>query len=142
MLVHGVQATLMRKQRWEADPERNLALFAILPDMLLLRILGGAVIGTGLLLTYSQSLWGRGWIWLSLALFVGLWLAMRRYGTAFYVLIESTAKRALEARGTPDEPATAKAFADARHAWHPIGVTAGSVVVMGLILWLMIFKPF
>jgi len=93
MLVHGVQATLMWKQRWEADPERNLALFAILPDMLLLRILGGAVIGTGLLLTYSQSLWGRGWIWLSLALFVGLWLAMRRYASAFYVLIESTATK-------------------------------------------------
>jgi hypothetical protein len=68
MLAHGVQVTVIWKQRSEPDPQRNLALFEVLPNGLLLRILTGVVVLMGLLLVFSLSLWGRWWIWLSVLL--------------------------------------------------------------------------
>jgi hypothetical protein len=60
MLIHGIQVTVMWKLRWETDPGRSMGLFEGLTDLLLLTILGGAILATGLLLTFSLSLWGGG----------------------------------------------------------------------------------
>ncbi len=142
LLAHGVQMTVMWKQRWEADPRHNLALFEALPELLPLRLLAGAVVDTGFLLVFNLSLWGRGWIWLSLLILGAIWLLMYRYGGGYYQLIEEAANRAIEAQGSADESAATAAFAKARMAWHPIGMTVVGIVGLGAILWLMIFKPF
>ena len=141
MLAHGVQVTVMLKQRSEADPDRNLALFEILPDVLLLRILGVSVVATGFLLVAALSLWGRWWVWLSLVLLALIWLAMYRFGGAYYTLLEEAAARAVEARGTPLEADAAAAFARARRAWHPAALAVTGLGGITVILWLMVFKP-
>lgn len=142
MLAHGVQVVVMLKQRSERDPERNLALFDILPDVLPLRILAVSVVATGFLLVAALSLWGRWWIWLSLFLLALIWVAMYRFGGAYYTLLEETATRAIEARGTPLEADAAAAFARARRAWHPAALAVTGLGGITLILWLMVFKPF
>lgn len=142
MLAHGVQVMVMLKQRSEPDPERNLALFDILPDVLPLRILAVSVVATGFLLVAALSLWGRWWVWLSLLLLALIWLAMYRVGGAYYTLLEEAAARAIEARGTPLEADAAAAFARARRAWHPAALAVTGLGGITLILWLMVFKPF
>lgn len=142
MLVHGVQVAVMWKERWEPDPERNLALFGPLPGLALLRLSGLAVILTGLALVATRSLWDRWWVWLSLLLLGAIWLLMRRYGGGYYNLIERAATRAIETRGSADEADARAAFSAARLAWHPIGMTAIGLGGFAVILWLMIFTPF
>ena len=141
MLAHGVQVTVMLKQRSEADPERNLALFEILPDVLLLRVLVVSVVATGFLLVAA----------LSLGPMVGVALigparadlaAMYRFGGAYYTLLEEAAARAVEARGTALEAEAAAAFARARRAWHPAALAVTGLGGITVILWLMVFKPF
>jgi len=142
MLVHGVQVSVIWRQRAESDPQKNLALFEALPDVNQLRIAGSAVIATGLALVVSESLWGQGWIWLSLVLLGAIWLAMRAYGGAYYTQIEATATRAIEVDGSPDAAEALEAFARARLSWHPSGLTIIGLGGLTLILWLMTFKPF
>jgi hypothetical protein len=141
MLAHGVQVTVIWKQRSEPDPQRNLALFEVLPNGLLLRILTGVVVLTGLLLVFSLSLWGRWWIWLSVLLLGVIWLLMRQFGGGYYDLIEQTATRAIAARGSAEESAAMAEYDKARLAWHPLAMTAVGLIGLAAILWLMIFKP-
>lgn len=142
MLAHGVQVVVMFKQRSEPDPERNLALFDILPDVLPLRILALSVVATGFLLVAALSLWSRWWIWLSLFLLALIWVAMYRFGGAYYTLLEEAAARAIEARGTPLEADAMAAFGRARGARHPAALAVTGLGGITLILWLMVFKPF
>lgn len=142
MLAHGVQVTVMLKQRSEPDPERNLALFEILPDVLPLRILITSVVATGFLLVVTLSLWSRWWVWLSLLLVALIWLAMYRFGGAYYTLLEETATRAIESRGTPLEADAMAAFNRARRTWQPAALAVTGLGGIAVILWLMIFKPF
>jgi hypothetical protein len=142
MLAHGVQVMIMLSQRSEPDPERNLALFESLPDVLPLRILMMSVVATGLLLVAALSLWGRWWIWLSLLLLALIWLAMYRFGGAYYTILEETATRAIKARGTVLEADETAAFARARTAWHPAALAVTGLGGIAIILWLMVFKPF
>jgi len=141
MLAHGVQVTIIWKQRSEPDPERNLALFEVLPSSLQLRILGGVVVLTGFLLVFSLSLWDQWWIWLSVLLLGVVWLLMFLFGGAYYNLSELAATRAIAARGSADEPAAMADYDKARLAWHPMAMTAVGFLGLGAILWLMIFKP-
>ena len=142
MLAHGVQVMVMLQQRREPDPERNLALFDNLPDVLPLRILLVSVVATGFLLVAVLSLWGRWWIWLSLLVLALIWLAMYRFGGAYYTLLEEAATRAIEARGTPLEANAMAAFARGRKAWHPAVLAVSGLGGIAVILWLMVFQPF
>ena len=142
MLAHGVQVSIIWKQRSEPDPERNLALFEALPSGLTIRIMAGVVILTGFLLVFSLNLWGRWWVWLSLLLLGAVWILMLRFGGDYYNLIEQKATQAVAARGSDKESVAMAEYNQARLAWHPIAMTAVGFIGLGAILWLMIFKPF
>jgi hypothetical protein len=142
MLAHGVQVTVILTQRNEAEPERNLALFERLPDVFLLRILLISVVASGFLLVAALSLWGRWWIWISMGVLAVVWLAMYRFGGAYYNLLEETATQAIEARGTALEAEAAARFVTARRGWHPAMLAATGLGGLGVILWLMVFRPF
>ena len=142
MLAHGVQVSIIWKQRSEPDPERNLALFEALPSGLTIRIMAGVVVLTGFLLVYSLNLWGRWWVWLSLLLLGAVWILMLRFGGDYYNLIEQKAQQAIAARGLDKESSAMAEYHQARLAWHPIAMTAVGFIGLGAILWLMIFKPF
>ena len=97
---------------------------------------------SGFALVWSLSLWDRWWVWLSMAILAAIWLAMYRFGGAYYGLIEDTATRAIAARGTDDEGPTLAAFAAARLSWTPAALAAVGLGGIAAILWLMIFRPF
>jgi hypothetical protein len=141
MLAHGVQVSVIWKQRSEPDPERNLALFEALPSGLTVRIMSGVVVLTGFLLVFSLGLWGRWWVWLSLLLLGAVWVLMLRFGGGYYNLIEQAATQAIAARGSADESEAMAEYHRARLAWHPIAMTAVGFIGLGAILWLMVFKP-
>ena len=61
----------------------------------------------------------------------------------YFDIIEKAAMRAVEQRKNQSAPPTdPDAFAAARVAWHPIGMTVVGLVGLAVILWLMMFKPF
>jgi hypothetical protein len=142
MLGHGVQVAVMLRQRSEADPERNLALFEMLPTVKPLRYLSVGIVLTGLLLVAVLSLWARWWIWISLGLLVVIWLVMYRFGGAYYVGLEDAATRAIEARGTSGEADAIAAFTRARRGPQPLILATAGLGGVAVILWLMVFRPF
>ena len=142
MLAHGVQVAVILRQRSEPDPERNLALFEVLPPVEPLRILIAAVVVTGVLLVINLSLWNKAWIWLSLGLLVAIWIAMVRLGGGYYNQIEGAATAAIEARGTTGESDALAAFARARQSPSSLWLALTGLGGVAIILWLMVFRPF
>lgn len=141
MLAHGVQVSIMLRQRAEPDPERNLQLFEVLPPVGPLRLLVAAVVVSGVLLVVTLSLWLKAWIWLSLALIVAIWAVMYRLGGGYYNQLEEAATRAIGARGTAEETEADAAFVRARRSMDPIWLAASGLGGVAVITWLMVFKP-
>lgn len=142
LLAHGVQVTVMWRQRWEADPAKNLAFFEVLPSVRLVRGLAGAIVVSGFLLVARLSAWDRAWMWLSVIILAAIWGLMLRFGGSYYSALEEAAARVLEARGTDTEAAAAEAWDRARLGWQPVGLTVIGIAGLAAILWLMIFRPF
>ena len=143
MLVHGIHVTIMWAWRREPDPERGLTLFNGVPDIPLTRIFIVAVVATGLLAGFVGPWWRQWWMWLSLALLIGIWVAMYRWGGGFFNLVQAAAEGAIEERNSGSGSTTAMdAYHATRRGWHPVAMMAVGIGGLAVILWLMIFKPF
>ena len=143
MLAHGVHAAAMWAMRAEADPERSLAFFNDVPNVLMLRVLLAAVVASGVTAGFLGSWWDNGWIWASLLVLTAIAIVMWRFAGGFYGLMQEAAERAVAARtGEPADPAPQAAFDAARRGWHTVGVSAIGLGGLAIILWLMMFKPF
>lgn len=143
MLAHGVHVVAMWAFRGEPDPDRALTFFNDLPKVTGTRILLSVTVGTGVLAGFMGSWWTSGWIWTSLAVLVVIWAAMWRYGGSFFGLVQGAAEAAIAARGTGSaNPDTLAAYDAARRSWQPIGMSVVGLGGVGVILWLMMFKPF
>jgi hypothetical protein len=141
MLLHGVHVTVTWKKRWQSDPSQHLALFEPLSDVRWLRYSALGVVGSGLLLVALLNAWTAIWIWASLALLVVIWLTMYVWGGAYYNATQQTAEAALAASGTPTEAETRAAFDRARMSWLVPAMTVVGLGGVGVILWLMVFRP-
>jgi hypothetical protein len=143
LLAHGIHVTVMWKWRLEPDPERGLTLFHGIPDAPVTRFLAVAVVVTGLLLGFAGGWWRQWWMWLALAMFIGIWGAMLRWGGGFFDLVQEAAERAIEERsGGSGSTAAMEAYHATRRGWHPPGMMAVGIGGLAVILWLMMFKPF
>ena len=142
VLAHGVQVSIMIRQRSEPDPERNLALFEVLPSVVPLRVLAAAIVISGVLLVAVLSIWTSVWIWLSLGLLIAIWIVMVRLGGGYYNQLEEAATRAIESRGTAGESEAEAAFARARRSPHPVWLAIAGLGGLAVITWLMVFRPF
>jgi hypothetical protein len=141
MLAHGVHVTVTWKKRWERDPAQNDALFAAMTDSRWLRLAALAVVISGFLLVALLDLWTRAWIWVSFGLLAAIWLAMYRWGGAYYNLIEGAGAALVAAVGTPAEPSARAAFDRARLSRLVPAMTIVGIGGVALILWLMVFRP-
>lgn len=141
MLAHGVQVTVSWKKRWEPDPVRHLALFEALPDVRWLRYTLLGVVASGFLMVALLNIWTRAWIWGSLAVLGVIWLLMYRWGADYYNSTEQMAEALMAAAGTDAEPAARKAFDSARLSWLVPAMTAVGIGGVGIVLWLMVFRP-
>jgi hypothetical protein len=143
MLAHGVHVSAMWAMRGEADPERMLTFFNIVPSITMLRILLAALLLSGAVAGFMGSWWSRGWIWTSLALLAFIAVTMWRFGGEFYGLVGDAARSALAARTTdPSNPGPQAAYDAVRRSWQTIGMSVIGFGGVAVILWLMMFKPF
>lgn len=148
LLTHGVSSVIALRLRNQRDPalarawlELNASggVMGVLYGSLLVLLISGIISG------FMGDWWGRGWIWLSLALLIGIIVAMFLLGSRHYSRVRKALGMAwFDGRKAqlPGEPAPAEEIA-ALLAQAP----AASLAVIGfggiaVILWLMMFKPF
>lgn len=148
LFAHGVTSIVAWRLRGVPDPATARAwlglyaagrYFALFYGSLLILLLSGVVTG------FMGKWWGEGWIWLSLALLVGIIIGMYVLGTAHY----SKLRRALGMpwfdgrQAHPAEPPAPAAEIEALLAKSPaLALTLIGFGGIALILWLMMFKPF
>lgn len=145
-LAHGASTKVILKIQREKNPERLAALLDLSADhinvlyvSLLVMILAG--IGSGFL----GKWWGEGWIWLGLALLLGIATAMYFLGT-----IPLSRLRQLMARpaskdtisGPAGSPASPEEIASRLAAIKPLVIAVIGYGGLAVIVWLMVFKPF
>jgi hypothetical protein len=148
LIVHGVSSVVAWRLKSRPDPatarawlELNTSgvVIAVFYGSLLVLLISGVVAG------FMGDWWDRGWIWLSLALLIGIIVGMFLIGTRRY-------SRLRQALGMPwfdgrrEHPAGEPAPLEEIHALLA-GSPALALTVIGfggiaVILWLMIFKPF
>lgn len=148
LLFHGVSASVMFALRREEDPQRVEALLALRDRStnwwgwpMVVMLLSG--IGMG----FMGRWWGDGWIWASLGAFLAILFAMSGFGRVYLDRIW----HALDPTGhnpptKKDDrggvPASTAELASILTAGRPVLLTVVGVFGLGLILWLMMFKPF
>jgi len=143
MLTHGAHAAAMLKFRGEPDPEKSLTFFSNVPDIKYVRYLYVAMGVFGFAAAFITPWWKQGWTWISAVVFVIIAYVMYRYGSGYYGMISSAARRLIEAKKTgTDLPAAQKEFDEARNAPNAMIVSVVGLIGLAVILWLMRFKPF
>jgi hypothetical protein len=145
VLVHGASAVIAFQLRNERDPVRVGALLdasrLATSSWLLIVGLAGFVL-TGVWLGFIGGLWGRWWLWLSIAVLVVVIGGMTPMGS----LKLRRARVALGLRtGRGDEESAAADPALAQQelqSWNPVPIAALGGIGLLVVLYLMIVKPF
>lgn len=144
LVAHGVSASVFFALKRERNTDHMCVLlnlssstFKIMGISLLLLLLSGVTAG------FLGRWWGRGWIWLSLALFIGIFAGMSLLGTR--VLNEVRMAIGLpSAYGEPPRPEVASAgeLDVLLNKIHPVRLSLIGFGGLAAIAWLMMFKPF
>lgn len=143
-MAHGASAAMALRLRHERERERIKTLLelsnAAIPFayiMLLVLLLAGIIAGV------MGNWFSQGWIWASLALMVVLWFGMAAYARRFYAPLRKFLGLPQHGKIEPlARPATDADIIAAVRAGSPVGLLAFTFVVVGVILWMMMFKPF
>ncbi len=148
LLAHGVSSVVALRLRRQRDPALARAwlqlnasggFVAVFYGSLLLLLITGIISG------FMGDWWGQGWIWLSLALLIGIIVGMFFIGTRRY-------SRLRQALGMPwfdgrkEQPVGEPASIEEIHALLADSPALALTVIgfggIAIILWLMMFKPF
>lgn len=148
LLTHGVSSVVALRLRHQRDPALARAwlelyasggVVAVFYGSLLVLLVSGVISG------FMGDWWGRGWIWLSLALLIGIMVAMFFIGSRNY----SQVRKALGMAwfdGRKEHPAGEPASVEEIEALlaNAPAITLALIGFGGIavILWLMMFKPF
>lgn len=138
LLAHGISAGVMFMIRRERDPAALRALLTLSRQALNVMFIGALVLFvTGILAGFSGNYWatGRLWPWVSLAVFVGVFLLMTP-------LARTPLDRLREAIGDGTAAVEAAGIDAAAASARPMlvaGLGLGAVIVL---TWLMMYKPF
>jgi uncharacterized membrane protein len=148
LLAHGVSTIVIFRLRGRPDPAEarawmelyiNDRVFAVLYGSLLLLLV------TGIVAAFMGNWWNRGWVWLSLALLVGIIAGMWLVGTRHMTHIrKALGMPHFNGRTTvPAAPPAPPDEIDALLATAPaLPVALIGFGGLAAILWLMMFKPF
>ena len=145
VLGHGASAAVMFQVRRERHPERLKALLDVSLSLssfayisLIVTIVAGIVLG------FMGRWWGTGWIWLAIgtliisSVLMGVFAASRFHMLRLTLGLPSPASK----EPPPAEMAPAEEIDRVARTGKPRLVTAIGILGWGLILWLMMFKPF
>jgi len=146
LLAHGASANVAFKLRREKNLERIRALLDLSTDSygvmylsLLFLLVAGIIAGI------LGNWWGYGWMWASLVVLIVLFVLMFTRGAGYYIAVRKAVGMPYTVQGKvhPAEPPLSEAEIIALlNSSRPIEVAVTGVIGLGVLLWLMMFKPF
>jgi len=145
-LAHGASMAMSMQLRREHDLTRIRAIFELSTTMLpmtygsfLLLLIAGIIAGI------MGNWFSRGWIWTALILLVVLMVSAYMYSVRFYRPIRKAIglpHRLRQGEHPPETPASESEIAALIQATNPGLLIGVSFLLIAVILWLMMFKPF
>ncbi|WP_374686317.1 hypothetical protein [Promineifilum sp.] len=148
LLTHGVSSVVALRLRHQRDPVLARAWLELNASGGIMGVLYGSLLAllvSGIISGFMGDWWGRGWIWLSLVLLIGIIVAMFLLGSRHYSQVRKALGMAwFDGRKAqpPGEAAPAEEIEAllAQAPAMPLAIIGfGGIAV---ILWLMMFKPF
>ena len=145
-LFHGASAAMAFKLRGETEFARIRALLDLSQSTITGMGIAFAVMGlTGLVMPFLIRNWGRGYIWTSIVLMVGVVVYMGVFSENHYKQLRRLVGLPYM-KGTktlPAEPPSSPQEVAALLSKTSIaGLVLSGYVVPAIVLWLMVFKPF
>jgi len=145
-LFHGASAAMAFKIRKETDFARIRAMLDLSGSTFIGMTIAFAVMGlAGLVMAFLLHLWGRGYIWVSVVLMVGVVVHMSISSENRYKKLRRLVGLPYM-KGNKEYPAEAAASPEEVQALLQksgvLGQVMSGYVVPAIVLWLMIFKPF
>jgi uncharacterized membrane protein len=139
MLAHGVSVAVLLGLRRERDRARIATLLDLSGGSIIaLYVSVLLLLGGGIAAGFAGNWWTKGWIWVSLGLFLAIAVSMYPLGSGYFRRIRGAV--GMRPSGAPmvsDEELDELLRSSRAAALALIGF--GGIVV---ILWLMVFKPF
>jgi hypothetical protein len=146
LLAHGAGVKAMLAIRRERNLERIRSMIE------LSRSYTGVMYGSFLFILVSGIVggflgrwWGKGWIWVSLALLIAITFIMSYFGTQYFEkVLTALGLETYETRkkGIVPKPASPSELEALLCGSHPVLLATSGVGGLVVILWLMMFKPF
>lgn len=144
-LAHGVSAFTTLKLRGERDSARVTALLDLskyalpISDMAIL-----VLIVSGIVAGFVRDDWGHLWIWVSIGVLVLLFVYMSVRGVKHHDAIRHALGLAgfYDKKGAAVPDADPAALAKALDSPRALELAAVGFIGLGVILWLMVVKPF
>jgi hypothetical protein len=148
-MLHGATAALMFQLRREHDHARVRALMDIRePASRWMSWLGVVMFLSGIALGFLGRWWGQAWIWVSIGALGAVSIVMGILGRGYFDRVAgqlSAGQPSADHAPAPANPGTdpdPDGLSAALASGRPWLLTSIGLVTLGLILWLMIFKPF
>ncbi|MBP6017134.1 MAG: hypothetical protein KA586_10480 [Candidatus Promineofilum sp.] len=149
LLTHGVSSVVTLRLRGQRDPALARAWMLIYYDN---GIYYGALYSsllvlllTGIVSAFMGKWWGHAWVWLSLALLIGIIISMTFIGAMHYTKVRKALGMPYLERWKPQpaiDPAPPEEIAALLANSPAITLAVIGFGGIAVILWLMMFKPF
>ncbi len=146
LLAHGASASVGFALRPERNLERVRAFLTLSANSYPVMYLSLLVLlVTGIITGVMGDWWGRGWIWASLSVLILLiaWMFVR--GGGYYSVLRKAVGLPYMMQGKlhPAETPVGEAeMITMLNSSRPLEVAVIGVIGLGVLLWLMMFKPF
>ena len=147
ILAHGATVAVTVVLRRQTELERVRTLLELSKSTRLATSLSViAVLATGIIVGFTGDWWGTAWILVSLAVFFLVSAAVRLLGVYYFNQVRrAVGLPALDDGGrsdAPEGPASPEEIAAVLDSWRPMAVSVVGIIGLGLIVWLMVIKPF
>ena len=139
LLTHGVSVAAMFRLRRERDRRRIRTLVELSSaSMTAFYVSVAVLLAGGIAAGFVGNWWRQGWIWLSLALFLGISAVMYPLARGYFRRISAAAS--VRPSGAP--MASDEELDELLRSRRPVAIAAVGFGGLLAILWLMLFKPF
>ena len=148
MMIHGATAAAMFALQREREPSRVEGLLAIRDFATKwMGIPLGILLISGIVMGFMGRWWNQTWIWLAIGVFLAISFAMSGFGRPYHDRLWHAIDPEGHAPPTKKEkrrsqPATTEELVGLLAVGRPMLLTVTGVIGLGVILWLMMFKPF
>ena len=145
-MAHGVNLFVAFRVRAERDPERIRAYLELSGQSIAMTYAGlGILLLAGITTAVMHGWFGLAWTWLSLALVIGLTIMMYIRGSLYYGEVRHAVglkNYQDKPDAPPPKPLPADALARLLDSRRPEELAIVGGLGLGIIVWLMVTKPF